>query len=154
MNSKSCRSRVEYGQPPTEHRFAKGVSGNPAGRPKKKPALSEAIDRELGCTITLMESGKREALTKAQVIAKQLTNGALKGDFKSLKLLTEMLSKKDRTEALLEISSPLGASVPELTPEEVEARLEYLLKKGGFVQISDSVPLDPEEEIPLEKKEG
>ena len=34
-------SEVGFGKPPREHQFAKGKSGNPAGRPKKKKASEE-----------------------------------------------------------------------------------------------------------------
>ncbi|WP_303829409.1 DUF5681 domain-containing protein [Asticcacaulis taihuensis] len=61
------------GTPPVEHRFKPGVSGNPGGRPKKKPTLretaatifSEEIPHPSGQgTITGGESFMRRAISQ------------------------------------------------------------------------------------------
>ena len=50
------------------------------------------------------QTWRRQSLTKAQIIAKQVTNAAAKGDRKSTKLLMESLDKRSRIDALLEVS--------------------------------------------------
>lgn len=59
-------SRGRGGEPPIEHRFKPGQSGNPGGRPKKTPSL-----REVG--LRLMDEpvrvpGQNEALTRGEVL--------------------------------------------------------------------------------------
>jgi hypothetical protein len=39
MSEDENAARRNYRNPPTEHRFRKGVSGNPKGRPRKEGAL-------------------------------------------------------------------------------------------------------------------
>ena len=124
MDPESNVTKVGYCQPPVEHRFEKGTSGNPAGRPKKKPGLDEAFRRELDATITLMMDGKRQMLTKAEVIAKQVTNAAMKGDFKFLKLvLAEMRREKQEGSAAGNCVPPQ----PQMTLEEANRVLLELL---------------------------
>ena len=39
---------VGYAKPPTEHRFRKGASGNPSGRPKGARNKPKAVDTRYG----------------------------------------------------------------------------------------------------------
>ncbi len=125
MDPESNVTKVGYCQPPVEHRFEKGTSGNPAGRPKNKPGLAEALRRELETSVTLMMDGKRQVLTKAEVVAKQATNNAMKGDFKFSKLvLAEMRREKQE-------GSAAGNCVPPKPPMTLEEANRVLLELLG-----------------------
>ena len=51
---------VGYGKPPKSRRFQPGVSGNPKGRPKRKPlALAETIEKVLNAKIEYRERGQQ-----------------------------------------------------------------------------------------------
>lgn len=79
---------VGYGKPPQAHRFQKGTSGNPKGRPKKDPkTVHDQIMAELQRRITVNENGKQRKVTKAYALAANFINSAAKGDHKSLQLL-------------------------------------------------------------------
>lgn len=80
-------STVGYGKPPVKYRFQKGVSGNPAGRPKSNPDLGEVVRRELNTTIVVTENGRRKKMTKKKAMVKQAANKAVGGDLKSLRFL-------------------------------------------------------------------
>ena len=65
--------KVGYGKPPENHRFKKGQSGNPKGRPRDKKADQIDVRNILGSEITIRERGKKrkafafEASLQAQV---------------------------------------------------------------------------------------
>lgn len=84
---------VGPGNPPTEHRFRKGVSGNPNGRPKKERNLHKLIEAELDERVSATQNGKRVRLTKREVIAKTLVNEAAKGDGKALDRLIKLIGR-------------------------------------------------------------
>ncbi|MEE8607595.1 MAG: DUF5681 domain-containing protein [Nitrospiraceae bacterium] len=73
--------------PPKEHRFKKGESGNPSGRPKTK-LLTQAY-REL---LEQISGPKKNRKTLAQVLAQNAVEQAKKGSLAALKEIT------DRTE--------------------------------------------------------
>ena len=77
--------RVGPGQPPKEHRWKKGQSGNPAGVKRRKtakvvPDLKQLLNQALNEPITL-RSGKREVITtKAAAGIAQLVTQFAEGD--------------------------------------------------------------------------
>ncbi len=125
MDPESNVTKVGYCQPPVEHRFEKGTSGNPAGRPKKKPGLDEALRRELETSVTLITDGKRQVLTKAEVIMKQATNNAMKGEYKFLRLVLEEMRREKQE------GSAAGNCVPPQPPMTLEEANRILLEYFG-----------------------
>jgi len=101
--------KVGYCSPPEEHRFKGGVSGNPKGRPKKKPAeaeeppfeLYDIITKELGRRIKVTESGKPRRMSVLQAMMRNACNKGLQGDLKAFSLLLHQvrLMEQDRRRA-------------------------------------------------------
>ena len=93
--------KVGYGKPPTEHRFKKGQSGNPRGRPKgaksRKPArpeerLKAILLEEAYRPVTVRDGDRTVTLPVAQVIIRGLNVDAVKGEPRARRLFIERLT--------------------------------------------------------------
>ena len=149
--------KVGYGRPPVKTRFEKGKSGNPAGRPKSRPDVITAIDRELNQRISTIENGKSRTMTKAEIIAKLTVNKAVRGDQAATKMLMNYGLQRMRRadlQAMMEKQDDMCNRQPTfqvLSPEENEVRLQELLRKGGYQRIPPStVPNEDPEQRPNE----
>lgn len=63
------------------HKFKKGQSGNPNGRPKKLPDIDELLGNVLG--------EEKDGLTAAEAILKALRLKAAKGDVRAAEVLLD-----------------------------------------------------------------
>ncbi len=75
---------VGYGKPPKAHRFKAGQSGNPRGRPKSLPELSDLVGKELKRKRVIVEDGERVSLPMAEILVKRLIDLAVKGRLPAL----------------------------------------------------------------------
>jgi hypothetical protein len=83
---------VGYGRPPRAHQFKPGQSGNPRGRPKGQPSLSEVVLREAARLVSVKTPDGVIRIPKREAIVRKLINRALEGDFAALRLLLPFLS--------------------------------------------------------------
>lgn len=92
---------VGYAKPPAEHRFRKGESGNPRGRPKgsknRRPRLNEEglkeiILAEAYRTIDLREGDRMISYPIAQAVVRSLAIKAVQGSARAQELFTELLA--------------------------------------------------------------
>ncbi len=117
--AKSRDYQVGYGQPPAEHRFQKGTSGNPRGRPKRDTralpglGLREALLKAASQPLAMTLDGQRITTTRGEALVHQLLAQALKGDLRATKLYL------DAVRAL----APEGTKERNLTHEEALAEL-------------------------------
>jgi hypothetical protein len=90
---------VGHGRPPVASRFAKGVSGNPRGRPRgrhREPPY-EAV---LGQIVTIRDGSTERRVTAAEAFLLQLTKRALEGDGVAGGATMELIeAQKDRPES-------------------------------------------------------
>ena len=90
------KQKVGYGNPPVEHRFKKGISANPRGRPPKSVrALSVRqhdadILRAGEHEIEIIIDGKRTKISLFELSMRKLYLLAGQGNFKAIKLALEI----------------------------------------------------------------
>ena len=82
---------VGYGKPPKRTRYPKGVSGNPKGRPRRKPDLYTELTRVLNETVTVTIEGEPRRVTVQQALLLRLRDEALRGAIGAGKLYQKVI---------------------------------------------------------------
>lgn len=93
--------------PPAEHRWKKGVSGNPRGRPKKQDNLTSLLKDE----IAKICPADREKRTWKELIVRATLQLALKGNATALKEIWERLDSKVLQPERLQLAGTEGREV-------------------------------------------
>ena len=69
---------VGRGKPPIQSRFEKGKSGNPSGRPKKKPTFADAVEKLLTKKQSILIDGERKSLTLEELLMTSVMQNAIR----------------------------------------------------------------------------
>lgn len=95
-------------EPPKSGRFKQGQSGNPRGRPRRKPEaapidllpfqslLLEALERP----VSIRDGSKVSSITSKQAVIRSLITSAMKGSAHAQKIVLEWLNEAERDEAM------------------------------------------------------
>ena len=168
---------VGYGRPPAEHRFKKGQSGNPKGRPKRPKRRPAQLDpstqpterlilQEAYRTVIIREGETTVELPAIQAAMRALAIAAMKGSRLSQKALTEIVRAaelRERTETLeameaaidykrtwtaeLDRRRSLGQPEPHLLPHPDDMEID--LRNGGVIVLG---PMNNEEKEAHDKR--
>jgi hypothetical protein len=82
---------VGYARPPQRTRFKKGLSGNPYGRPPKKPDFYTELTQVLHDTVIITFEGEPQQVTVQQALLLRLRDEALRGEVWAGKLLQKVV---------------------------------------------------------------
>tara|TARA_R110000868_G_scaffold128417_1_gene336471 strand:+ start:22247 stop:22957 length:711 start_codon:yes stop_codon:yes gene_type:complete len=140
------RDQAGYCNPPQATRFKAGKSGNPKGRPKKKPAASvvphmseermkDIIQEEAYRTIPVRDGDKTVEIPVVQAIFRRVALEAAKGNVSAQKMFTDSLKYVE-------------GSRKALHDEYLKTMIEY--KADGMREIArcKELEIDPPEMIP------
>ena len=137
---------VGYGRPPVEHRFRKGQSGNPGGRPKKagkNPVSLDPVARptdglileEAYRSVTIREGERIIELPAIQAAVRSLAIAAMKGSRLSQKALAEIVREVENRRSAEHLSLLENALEYKMKwTDELERR-----KKSGLA-LPDPIP--------------
>ena len=90
-------SNTDHDKPPALTRFRKGQSGNPRGRPRKKPdpppsAFDVVIDR----TLTIVQDGVPREVTVDEALQHQTYQDAIAGNRAARREVLKMIAKREQ----------------------------------------------------------
>lgn len=105
MQSKNSKPKRRL--PPAEHRWKKGISGNPKGRPKKQDSLTHLLREE----IKKICPADRERRTWQELIILATLQLAMKGNGTALKEIWERLDGKTLQLDRLQSAPPHGKQI-------------------------------------------
>ena len=100
------------------HKFPKGVSGNPKGRPKKLPELDKLLAEVLG-------EENSDGITAADAILRKLRAMAAQGNIRAIELLLDRAYGKAKQTVDMEVTQrmtivddipPIDTAIIEATP--------------------------------------
>jgi Family of unknown function (DUF5681) len=114
---------VGFGKPPKRTQFRRGRSGNPYGRPPKKPDLHGELIKVLRENVTV--EGQQEKVTVQQALLLRLRDQALRGELCAGKLLQKVLG------ALPERATEYDYIERQLEKFGAYATLKLLLEESG-----------------------
>ena len=98
-----------------KHKFKKGQTGNPNGRPRKLPELDKLLADELG--------EEKDGITAGEAILKALRAKATKGDVRAAEVLLDRAYGKAK--------QTMDTNVNMLEPLVIVTRAEDLPKEGN-----------------------
>ncbi len=88
---------IGYGKPPKSGRFKPGVSGNPKGRPKRKPApLAEIIKNAINNPIEYREGGRIKVASTWELNLRILVDRAIGGDVAAAEITIKIRERAER----------------------------------------------------------
>lgn len=118
---------IGYGKPPKATQFQKGTSGNASGRPKGAKNLKAVVNDALNTKVGITEGGEKRELTKIEVIMLRLTNDALRGDSRAIKMIFELAREYQSPEVVQGKESLHVTS--DMTPKEAAAAYAAVLRE-------------------------
>lgn len=128
MSDDTKEFEVGYGKPPKATQFKKGRSGNLKGRPKASKNVGSMLEEVFFRKIPITENGSRREVTMLEAILRQLVNGAVKGEMRSIDRVLKLLPAVQEARAA-ELAGGEGATAAD--PGSDLAALEVLADMFG-----------------------
>jgi hypothetical protein len=83
--------KVGYKRPPAHTRFRPGQSGNPSGRPRRRPDFQAALLAELA--ETMPDANRKHGGSKLEALVKTLVDSAIAGNARAQSILCSVLTR-------------------------------------------------------------
>lgn len=132
MAEQDPKDKIGFGNPPKEHRFQKGQSGNPGGRLRGSKSWKRVIEDELAKEVNLKEQGVAATVTKLEALATRLVTDALNGNSRALGELLKQLNRHfDEPDA--------AAHDLPATDDDVRLLMKYAQRAVAGRQIQEAV---------------
>jgi Family of unknown function (DUF5681) len=112
MHMSDTDEDVGYKRPPRHSQFRPGTSGNPGGRPKRRPSFGEILLDELA------SPARNDGITKLHAVARSIIEAAIDGNGRAQALLVGVLARIDDGDGESDC----------LTPEDQELLASYVNK--------------------------
>jgi hypothetical protein len=80
-----------YGNPPKDHRFTPGKSGNPRGRPKGARNMRTDLAKMMKRKVTVRENGRPRRISRQEAMLLSLYDKALHGDVRAVMSIINMM---------------------------------------------------------------
>ncbi len=145
-NSKSGDEDVGYRNPPKEHRWQKGTSGNPKGRPKACQNFETDVKETLKEQVTVTENGTKKTVSAQKASLLRLKEKALKGDARSLDTLLDLARIHNSEDLAAQAEEALDPLDQEILDDYFERRLAQEERRRAAEVTEPPVDGDHEEE--------
>lgn len=133
---------VGFKKPPSKHKFKKGKSGNPNGRPKGTKNLKTDLTEELAEQIMVKEGNRTIKISKQRAVIKSLVAKTLNGDTRAANALLNMMFRlMDPADQALAEERPLSAD-----EQETLAALKERLLGQAAAEHNGSLDVEGEDE--------
>jgi hypothetical protein len=111
----SNSDKIGWGHPPVHHRFRKGQSGNPRGRPRRSKRVEDAILKVLNRKVRFGE----KRVTIAEALINGLRRETMDGNRRAMKLSELIIASADQA---------LPPPPPPLTKKQEEQQIQKFLE--------------------------
>jgi len=108
------KPKTGYKQPPNDHQFKPGRSGNPRGRPKGSRNLRTDLAEMMTKPIAIRENGKVKRISRQEAMLLGLYEKAVHGDVKAAKNIMDMIVKLNlasSSDKAVEISDEIDKTI-------------------------------------------
>lgn len=122
-----------YGNPPDDHKFKPGQSGNPNGRPRKRKTVYEQVDGMMTEMVTVTINGRQRRIPCQEVGLRAIRNAFMKGDLKAASFLFRVRDQYRDSEATV-------IDAADISPQDYALWRDYVRRSDESTGTSDSAP--------------
>jgi hypothetical protein len=124
-------SPVGYKNPPKETRWKRGVSGNPRGRPKRRPiSLVDIIDSFLNAPMQYREQGRVKTAPPEELLFRKLIEEAMKGSVPAADLILKLRANAHRFGTVGRDVLEIADWLPDYPGQTAEQKTEDVVGKA------------------------